>query len=210
VTALVWDKAGDRQYETGIDRGVLYLTDGTVVPWNGLVSIVESRSREVKSDYLDGVKYQDYAIPGDYSAKLTAFTYPDQLDLVVGNARFAPGVTVYDQPSKSFHLSYRTLLGNDLEGLEHGYKIHVVYNILAVPTDVTSETVSESAAAGSFEWDLVGTPMYVDGFRATNHISVDSRTTPPVALHGLESALYGTASANPVLPPIGDLLDLLS
>jgi len=210
MTVLVWDKAGERRYETGIDRGVLYLTDGSAVVWNGLVSIVESRDRSVQSDYLDGIKYQEHAIPGDYAARLTAFTYPDVFDSVVGNAPYAPGVTVYDQPSKMFHLSYRTLLGDDTHALGHGYKIHVVYNLLAVSADVTSETVSESATPGSFEWDITGTPLFVDGFRATNHISVDSRELPPIALTGLEATLYGTPTTNPSLPAIGDLLDLIS
>src|SRR4051795_4893163 len=209
MTVLVWDKAGERRYETGIDRGVLYLTDGSAVVWNGLVSIVESRSRDVQSDYLDGNKYQERAIPGYYAARLTAFTYPDALDSLVGNAKFAPGVTVYDQPSRMFHLSYRTLLGDDINAPGHGYKIHVVYNLLAIPTDVAAETLSESPTPGAFEWDILGTPLFVDGFRATNHISVDSRELPPIALTGLEATLYGTPTTNPSLPPIGDLLDII-
>lgn len=209
MTALVWDKAGDRQYETGVDRGVLYLIDGSAVPWNGLVSVVESRGREVVSSYQDGAKYQDYAIPGDYTARLTAFTYPDALDSLVGNAKYAPGVTVYDQPSKMFHLSYRTNVGDDLTELA-GYKIHVVYNILAVSGDISAETVTDTPLPGSFEWDLRGTPIYIDGFRATNHMSVDSREISPIGLAGLEATLYGTATANPSLPAFGDLLDLVS
>jgi hypothetical protein len=210
VTALVWDKPGERRYETGIDRGVLYLTDGTAVPWNGIVSVVENRARDSRSDYIDGVKFQEYVIPGDYSAKLTAFTYPDDLDLLVGNAKVAPGVTVYDQRSKLFNLSYRTHLGNDLQGTEYGYRIHVVYNISAVPNDFTAETIADEVSAGSFEWDLTGMPMYIDGFRATNHMSVDSRLLPPVSLVGLEAVLYGTPTTNPSLPSFGDLLDLVS
>lgn len=210
MTALVWDKAGDRQYETGVDRGVLYLTEGTAVPWNGLVSVVESRGREVQSDYMDGVKYQDYVIPGDYAAKITAFTYPDELDSLVGNAKYAPGVTVYDQPSKMFHLSYRTGIGDDQSHLGASYKIHVVYNILAVPGDVTSETLAETVTPSSFEWNLTGIPIWIDGYRATNHLSVNSHEIPPISLLGLEARLYGTAGANPSLPPFGDLLDLLA
>jgi hypothetical protein len=210
VTALVWDKPGDRRFVSGFDRGVLYTTDGNVDVWNGLVSVVESFSRDVKSSYMDGVKYQDYAIPGDYTAKLTAFTYPDTLDLLMGNAEFAPGITVYDQPSKMFHLSYRTGVGNDLQALEYGYRIHIVYNVTAVLGDVTDQTISETPTPASFEWDLHGSPTYLDGFRATNHISIDSKKIDPIALTGLEHILYGTDETAPHLPAIGDLLDMIS
>src|SRR5205814_4672502 len=108
VTALIWDKVGDHKYETGVDHGVLYLTDGSAVPWNGLASVVESRTREVKSFYLDGTKYLDHIVPGDYSAKVQAFTYPDEMDALLGNVNFVPGVTIYDQWAHPFHLSYRT------------------------------------------------------------------------------------------------------
>jgi hypothetical protein len=210
VTALVWDKVGERRYETGIDRGVLYLTDGSAFPWNGLASITENRSRESKSYYIDGIKHQEHVIPGEYSAKLTAYTYPDQLDSLLGNADFAPGVTVYDQPTKMFHLSYRTGIANDLLGFEYGYKVHIVYNIVATPNDVAYDTLGESVSAKPFDWDLKGIPNYLAGFRASNHISVDSRTVNPVVLAGLEAHLYGSDTEDPLLPPFVDLLEMVA
>jgi len=210
VTALVWDEAGDRRYESGLDRGVLYIPGQPAVVWNGLVSIIETRSREIKSYYLDGVKYQDHVIPGDYSAKLTAFTYPDELDLLVGNAELAPGVTVYDQPTKTFNLCYRTGVVNDIVGFDFGYKIHIVYNLKAVQSESSAETISETISANPFEWDLTGVPIYLDGFRATNHLSVYSRKMDPIALLGLENRLYGTATEDASLPTFGALVDLVT
>jgi hypothetical protein len=210
VTAIVWDKVGDRRYETGVDRGVLYLTDGTAVPWNGLTSIVENRTRDVKSYYMDGVKYQDHVVPGDYAAKLQAFTYPDELDLLLGNKNFAPGVTVYDQPSQPFHLSYRTRIGNDLAGSDFAYRVHVVYNVVAAPNDVSYDTEGESVSAKPFEWDLRGTPYQHSGFRPTSHISLDSRSMDPALLSELEDRLYGSSIANPSLPSFASLLFMVT
>jgi hypothetical protein len=210
MTMLVWDQVGDRRYETGVDRGVLYLTDGTVVPWSGLTSIVESRSRDMKSYYLDGVKYLDHVVPGDYAAKLQAFTYPDALDLLLGNSSFAPGVTVYDQPSKLFHISYRNLIANDLEGVDYAYKIHVVYNVVANPSDVSYDTLADSVSAKPFEWELKGTAIAINGYRPTNHISLDSRTVDPLVLTTIEERLYGSALASPNFPSLDALLEIIS
>jgi hypothetical protein len=210
VTALVWDGSGDHQYETGIDRGVLYLTDGSAVAWNGLTSVVESRSRDLKSYFLDGIKYQDRVIPGAYSARLSAYTYPDELDALMGNAQYAQGVTLYDQRSSMFNLSYRTRIGNDVFGSNYAERIHIVYNLVAIPSDVTNNTIGEAAAPEAFEWELSGTPISLDWYRPANHISVDSREMDPIALVGLEHVLYGTETDDPSLPSFEDLLALVS
>jgi hypothetical protein len=210
VAVLVWDKIGERQYETGVDRGVLYLSDGSAVVWNGLTSVIESRSRDTKAVYLDGIKYQDHVIPGDYSARLTAFTYPEELDSLIGNANYAPGVTVYDQPTTMFNLSYRTVIGNDIGGINYGYRIHIVYNVVAIPTDVTMNTVADTQTPEVFEWELKGAPNQLPGYRPTNHISIDSTQISPINLVGLESRLYGSATSDPDLPSFGELLDMVA
>lgn len=209
MTKLVWDTVGDRRYETGVDRGVLYLPDNTAVVWNGLVSLTESRTREMKSYYLDGVKYLDYQVPGAYSAKLQAFTYPDEFESVLGNAVFAPGVLLYDQSSRRFNMSYRTGIGNDLDGLDHGYKIHLIYNVTANPSDAEFTTISDSVSVSPFEWDLRGTPEWSPGFRAVSHISLDSRHMAPVDFLDIEEMLYGSDANSPELPPLTDMLDLV-
>lgn len=209
MTVLVWDQVGDRRYETGIDRGVLYLPDGGAIPWNGLTSVSEARSREVKSYYLDGVKYLDRHIPGSYAAKLSAYTYPEELETLLGNPEFAPGVTVYDQRAQYFHLSYRTKIGNDVDGEDHAYRIHVVYNVTASPSDATIDTISSDVSAKPFEWNLTGTPNLLYGLRPTSHISIHSNRIDPAVLVDVEEVLYGTSEAAPALPPFIDLLTMM-
>jgi hypothetical protein len=207
MTALVWDQAGERRYETGVDRGVLYPPNGVAVPWNGLISVNETVSREVKPYYIDGIKFLDHHVPGSYSAKLSAFTYPDEMDELIGTQEFVPGVFVHDQRSpKLFNLSYRTLVANDLEGLDHAYKIHILYNLMAVPGDATYSTNGESVEPMAFEWSIYGTPSQMFGIRPTSHISLDSRRIDPAMLETLEELLYGSEDSDPTLPNLVDLL----
>jgi hypothetical protein len=203
MATLVWDKTGERFYQTGVDHGVLYLHDGTVVPWNGLIDIEEGSASELRSFYLDGVKYLESLAPGDFIGKLKAYTYPDEFDSVNGMVAVAPGLTYYEQPSKSFNLSYRTRVGNDLDGNDHAYKIHILYNLLANPEAHSFGTISDSSAQPvEFSWSLTGTPPKPDKYRPTVHISMDSRTTPPDILKLVEDTLYGTATTAPSLPTI--------
>lgn len=208
MTALVWDAVGDRRYETGIDRGVLYMPTGEAIPWNGLTEVTEAKSREIKSYYLDGVKYLDRHIPGAYAAKLKAFTYPDELEELLGNPEFAPGVTVHDQRARYFHLAYRTRIGNDLDS-EAGYRIHVIYNVTASASDTAIATIGEQVSPQAFEWNLVGTPQLLYGIRPTSHISVNTTRLPAELLEGLEEALYGSETADAELPDIIDLLTMM-
>ena len=206
MAALAWDQTEERVYQTGVDHGVLYLHDGTAVPWNGLIDVEESSSSELKSFYLDGVKFLENLSPGDFLGKIKAFTYPDEFDAVNGIAEVAPGLSYYEQPPKSFNLSYRTKIGNAIDGIEHGYKIHILYNILANPDAFTFSTLSDSSAQViEFAWSLTGTPPKLDKLRPTVHVSIDSRTTPPEILKLVEAQLYGTATTGPSLPPISEI-----
>jgi hypothetical protein len=211
MTALVWDQVGERRYETGVDRGVLYLPGRNVVVWNGLISVNETVSRDVKPYYIDGIKFLDHHVPGTYSAKISAFTYPDEMDTLVNSAEFAPGVFLHDQRSpKLFNLSYRTRIGNDLEGPSYGYKVHIVYNLLAVLNDTTLTTIGDSVAPQTFEWSIYGTPAAVFGARPTSHISLNSRSIDPTLLMTIEELLYGSDDLNPSLPALVDLLAMIS
>ena len=208
MAALVWDKVGERLYQTGIDRGVLYLQDGKVAVWNGLINVEESANSELKSFYLDGVKYLENLSPSDFLGKLTAFTYPDEFDLVNGLSYVAPGMTLYEQPPKSFNLSYRSRIGNDIEGTDFGYKIHILYNVVANPESHAFETITDSDVQPiQFSWNLTGTPPKIKKFRPTVHVSVDSRKTPPEILTLLESQLYGTEKSSPSLPTIQEVAE---
>lgn len=208
MTAIAWDQVGQRRFETGIDRGVLFPLNGTPVPWNGLTAVTEIKAREVKSYYIDGVKYLDHHVPGAFAGKLQAFTYPDELEDLVGTAQMAPGVFVHDQPVKLFHLSYRTRMGNDLEGVEHGYKLHLLYNLTASQGDTTLSTVGAQITPQTFEWTLSGVPATLFGIRPTSHVSLDSRLVDEDLLDSVESLLYGTVSTDPSFPDLVELLTL--
>lgn len=208
MTALAWDAVGERRYETGVDRGVLYHPDGYAVPWNGLVSLTEQLGREIKSYFIDGVKYLDYQVIGAFQASLKAFTYPDQLNELTGSPEFAPGVFTHDQPSKSFGLSYRTRLADDLDPDTH-YRIHLIWNILASPSNAQFDTKSDANALQPMEWTLNGAPPAAIGLRPTSHISISSRGIDPELLTAIEGHLYGSDVEDPYLPSPSDLITMV-
>lgn len=204
MTALVWDKTGERLYQIGLDRAVLYLKDGAAVVWNGLTSVDESSTAEVKPFYMDGVKYLETVVPGDWEGKLKAFTYPDEFDQVMGIIEPSVGLSFHDQPSKSFNLSYRTGVGNDLSQ-DHSYKIHLLYNLVANPDSHSFATLSDKAEPVEFTWTLSGTPQKAASYKPTVHISIDSADTPPNLLQVLENILYGTLNTQPRFPSIDEV-----
>jgi hypothetical protein len=212
MTAIVWDAVGSRKYQTGIDRGVLYPQGGNGVAWNGLVSVEETSTQTLKSFYLDGVKYLDNLLPGDFSGKLKAFTYPDEFELINGIAAPSDGLRFHDQPFKSFNLSYRTKVGNDLDGVDHGYTIHLLYNLVANPDTIAFATLTDSAIQPiEFAWTLSGTPPTnpsSKGYRPTVHISIDSEDTDPEVLQAIEDIIWGTDTTAPHFPSISEILDL--
>lgn len=209
---LAWDEVGERRYETGVDRGVLYLPDGGAVPWNGIGELTEKRGGEVKSYYVDGIKYLDHQVLGSFSATLKAFTYPDELEELTGTLPFAPGVFVHDQRSKTFSFSYRTKVGSDVDN-DLGYKIHLVYNVLATPSDASFSSVADSVSPQLFEWSLSGVPPIMYGLRPSCHISLHSRSIDPALLTEIEDLIYGTSlpepGTDPTLPSVTDLLGLV-
>lgn len=214
MTALAWDQLGERRFETGIDRGVLYPMDETPAQaWNGLLSVAEEKGREIKSYYVDGIKYLDHHVIGAFSGKLQAYTYPEKLDELTGTAIFAPGVHLYDQVSRPFHLSYRTLIGNDLDSTDHGYKIHMIYNVMASPGVVTYATIGTEIVPNVFEWALTATPPQVWGIRPTAHVALhvalDTSTMDPDLLSEIEALLYGTDEDEPAFPNLEDLLAMI-
>jgi hypothetical protein len=209
VSVLTWDQVGDRRYEAGVDRGVLYLPD-TVVPWNGLTSIEEIVNRESKSFYQDGIKYLDFQVLGEYAATLKAYTYPDEFDQVMGIATDGRGLYIHDQRPKTFDLCYRTKIGNDLDGLDHGYRIHLLYNLLATPSNVAFGTVESNAVPIEFQWALSSTPEFLSGYRPTAHLSLKSTDFDAGYLAFVESLLYGTDTSEPYLPSMAEMFDLVA
>lgn len=206
MAVLVWDQVGDRLYETGVDRGVLYVPNAsgvydTGVAWNGLVSVTESPSgAEPSPQYADNTKYLTLMSAEEFSATIEAYTYPDEFAQFDGLAAPHPGVLVGQQPRTTFGLSYRTRVGNDVDADSHGYKIHMVYGCLASPSEKAYNSVNDSPEAITFSWEISTTPAPVTGLMPTALIVVDSTvvTAPKLAL--LEAELYGDAGGTANLP----------
>jgi|SRR5690242_8973405 len=216
MTRVVWDQVGERRFETGVDRGVLYLQNNvgdydSGFGWNGLTTVTESPSgAEPQPQYADNIKYVVLYSYEDFGGTIEAFTYPDEFAQCDGTAQPTPGVSVGQQPRKPFGFSYRTLVGNDVEGLEHGYKVHLVWGAVASPSEKAYGTVNDSPEALAFSWDFTTTPIAVAGLKPTSYICIDSTRVDPTALANLEDVLYGTVGVDPVLPTPDYVLSLFS
>lgn len=207
MTMLIWNAVGSRYYETGLDRGVLYLDGQSGIPWNGLTNVAESPSGgEAKPYYLDGFKYLNLSTVEEFEATLTAYTYPVEFADCDGTARARAGLFLGQQRRKSFGLCYRTLIGNDLEGSEHGYKIHLIYNALVTPPERTFATVSGDSSPSDFSWKITTKPIAFPGYKPTSHLILDSRFIDPITLGLIEEKLYGSDAVNSHLPDFTELL----
>lgn len=208
MATLVWNQVGDRKYESGVDRGVLYLEDGSGIAWNGLISVNEKTAVTVEPLYLDGRKFNEKITLGEYAATLSAFTYPDEFAQFEGVEDIGNGISMYNQRLSRFGLSYRTKIGNDVDGLTAGYKIHVLYNLLAVPTDTIFDSLSVTPEAIAFQWELTSIPVDLSDYEPTAHLVIDSTKTPPDFIYQVEEILYGTVSTSPRLPSFSYLVNL--
>ncbi len=209
MAKLVWDQTGDRVYETGLDRGVLYFIDGGGVPWNGVTSVDEQSTKKIESVYYDGVKINDIVINGEYSATLKAYTYPEEFLQFEGIEEEQRGVYFTDQPGGLFHLSYRTRIGNDVDGIDQGYKLHLLWNLTAIPSTKTYETLSIDVGPEQFEWSLTSVPEEIDHHRPTSHMILDSRRVDRFLLEDIESFLYGDEDTDPVFPSLKGLTSFI-
>lgn len=214
MSKIVWDKAGEHYYETGVDRGVLYPTLNGVyqngVAWNGLTSVSESPSgAESTAQYADNIKYLNLISAEEFGATVEAFTYPEEFEVCDGSAEPVPGVTIGQQARRPFGLSYRTLMGNDLSGTEYGYKIHLIYGCTAAPSERAYATVNDSPEAITFSWSITTTPVEVPGFKPTASLIIDSTKVAKDVLAKLENMLYGTDTEEPHLPMPSEVFDLI-
>jgi hypothetical protein len=208
MTRLNWNNAGERIYETGIDRGVLFL-DGTGVAWPGLVSVAESPSGgDPRPYYIDGIKYLNLASAEEFEATIEAFSSPFEFREYDGLREVHNGLFAAQQPKKTFGFSYRTRIGNDVEGPDYGYKIHLVYNALAGSTDQTHQSISDSTEVEPRSWAITTLPPILTGRRPTAHFVIDSRSTAPQLLDIVEDILYGSEGVEPRLPPASELVAL--
>ena len=206
MTALVWDDAGNRFYETGIDRGVVYPIDGAGAypigyACNGLVSVSENPSGAEPSPlYADNIKYLTLISAEEFGLTIEAYTYPDEFALLDGSVEPQTGVFLGQQPRGVFGLAYRSKIGNDVDGQDHAYKLHLVYGCLASPSEKAYQTINESPEAITFSWEVSTTPPIATGYLPTASIIIDSRTADGTDLAAFELVIFGDVATDPNLP----------
>ena len=213
---LTWDNTGERIFETGVKQGVLYpiQSDGKYtkgVAWNGLTAVTESPSgAEATALYADDIKYLNLLSNEEFGATIEAYTYPDEFAECDGSAELATGVMIGQQKRKTFGLCYRTTIGNDVEGNDYGYKLHLVYGCLAAPSEKGYSTINDNPDAITFSWEVTTTPVNVEGFKPTSQITIDSTKADPAKLAALEAVLYGGAETEAKLPLPDEVATLMS
>lgn len=218
MSRLTWDNTSERLYETGVKQGVLYpiQTDGKYskgVAWNGLTAVTESPSgAEATALYADDIKYLNLMSNEEFGATIEAYTYPDEFAECDGSAALATGVMIGQQKRKTFGLCYRTTLGNDVDGNDYGYKLHLIYGCLAAPSEKAYATINDSPEAITFSWEVSTTPVNVDGFKPTSCITIDSTKADEAKLAALEDVLYGKdgEDTTPRLPLPDEVATMMS
>ena len=216
MSKLVWDQSGKRLYETGVDHGVLYpIQTGGVyskgVAWNGLTAVTESPSgADVNDIYADNMKYLGLVGAEKFGATVEAYTYPDDFAECDGSVELVKGATIGQQNRKVFGMVYRTVIGNDVDGNEHGYKLHLIYGATAAPSEKAYNTINEDPEAITFSWELSTTPVNVTGHKPTASLTIDSTKADPTKLAELEKILFGDTETEPRLPLPDEIAQLLN
>lgn len=224
MSKLLWDQVGERKYETGVDHGALYLPDSGGAysegyAWNGLTTVTESPSgADATPQYADNIKYLNLIAAEEFGGTIEAFTYPDEFAQCDGTSSPSLGISVGQQRRKMFGLSYRTLVGNDVDGTDYGYKLHLVYGALAAPSEKARATVNDSPEAVAFSWQFTTTAVAVEGtdpntgkpFKPSATITLDSSKVDAGALSDLEDVLYGTSGADARLPLPDEVFELFA
>lgn len=211
MAKIVWDKTGERLYETGVSNGVLYPLDTATneynkgVAWNGLTGVTEAPSgAEPTNIYADNIKYLSIMSAEEFGATIEAYTYPEEFALCDGSAEIAPGVVIGQQSRKTFGLCYKTIVGNDVAGNDHGYKLHIIYGAMASPSEKAYATVNDSPDAITLSWEITTTPIAVEGFKPTACLTIDSTKTEPTKMSALEAILYGESESSEARLPLPD------
>lgn len=202
MAVLTWDQTGEKLYETGVQKGVLYPMDGAVygkgVAWNGLTAVNETPSgAESTKLYADDIKYLDIRSAEEFGATIEAYSSPEEFDACDGTAELAGGVNIGQQNRKGFGFCYRSTIGNDTEYNNYGYKIHIIYGLTASPSERSYSTVNDSPEAATLSWEVSSTPVNVAGFKPTSIVTINSKKINAEALKEIEDALYGTVEAEP-------------
>ena len=216
MAKLVWDQVGQKTYETGVQKGVLYpiqeeggYTVG--VAWNGLTAVTESPSGAESSPiYADDIKYLSLMSAEEFGATIEAYTYPDEFGACDGSAEPKPGITIGQQNRGVFGFCYRTTIGNDVKGADYGYKLHLVYGALAAPSEKSYATINDSPEAITFSWEVTTTPVPVTDHKPTASLLIDSTKVTPTALAAIEALIYGTETIPAALPLPDEILALVT
>jgi hypothetical protein len=209
MTKLDWSQVGGRYFEAGIDRGVLFVDGSAGIPWIGLVNFSQSSSGgTAMPNYLDGIKISNRSSPEEFAGTLEAYTFPVEFERCDGTYRAENGLRITQQRRRPFNMVYRSKIGNELVGLERAYKLHILYNLTAEPTDVGYKTLADQADPLTFSWKITSRGVTVEGYRPSAHYIVDSRDIPASLLSALEDLLYGTETTDSSLPTPGELLFL--
>ena len=214
MSKLIWDKTGERFYETGVNKGVLYPQEAGAYPkgvaWNGLTAVTESPSgAEATPLYADNIKYLNLMSAEEFGATIEAYTYPAEFGACNGEAELTAGVAIGQQTRKAFGMSYQTKIGNDTDATDHGYKIHLIYGALAAPSEKAYATINDSPEAITFSWEVSTTPVEVTGFKPTATLVIDSTKVEAGKLAALEAVLYGSESEEARLPLPDEVLELV-
>ena len=215
MAKLVWDATGERKYETGVRNGVLYVMgEGGTYPkgvaWNGLTAVTESPSgAEATALYADDTKYLNLISAEEFGATIEAYTYPDEFAECDGSATLAAGVTIGQQPRKTFGMSYRTVYGNDVNNENHGYKLHLIYGAVAAPSEKAYATINDSPEAITFSWEVKTTPVNVTGHKPTASLTIDSTKVDKAKLAKIEEILYGKDEIEARLPLPDEIIQIL-
>ena len=214
MSKIEWDKTGERLYETGVNKGVLYPQSAGAYPkgvaWNGLTAVTESPSgAEATPLYADNIKYLNLMSNEEFGATIEAYTYPDEFAACNGEASLVDGISIGQQTRKAFGMSYQTRVGNDTDAVDHGYKIHLIYGALAAPSEKAYATINDSPEAITFSWEVTTTPVEVTGFKPTASLVIDSTKVAAEALTALEEILYGSESQEARLPLPDEIVSLV-
>ena len=215
MAKLVWDATGERKYETGVRNGVLYVMgEGGTYPkgvaWNGLTAVTESPSgAEATALYADDTKYLNLISAEEFGATIEAYTYPDEFAECDGSATLVAGVTIGQQPRKTFGMSYRTVYGNDVNNEGYGYKLHLIYGAVAAPSEKAYATINDSPEAITFSWEVKTTPVNVTGHKPTASLTIDSTKVDKAKLTKIEEILYGKDEVEARLPLPDEIIQIM-
>lgn len=215
MSKLVWDQTSERLYETGVKNGVLYVQEGGAYPkgvaWNGLTAVTESPSgAEASPLYADDIKYLNLMSNEEFGGTIEAYMYPDEFAVCDGSAAIAEGVSIGQQARKTFGFCYRTVVGNDVDNNDFGYKLHLIYGALAAPSEKAYATINDSPEAITFSWEFTTTPVSVAGHKPTACVTIDSTKADPTKLAALEAVLYGSESEEARLPLPDEVAEMMA